>query len=373
MNREEELIELNRALQESNKKLKEELERKNTLINNLPCTVSWINSDLEYLAINDELENMFEINKGVFQRKKVGFLNSDNNPFLDFMSSFFQEGDSFRESEFSVNVNGEVKHQLVMAQKYKGGKEAVVIGFDTTEKVKLHEEITHGERLRTIGELSAGVVHEIKNPLTVIAGNADISLELLEDNELDQESLARLKLNIEKILKMNDRINTIINSLKNVARDSVHDEKEATPVTNILEETLAICKAKINKYGTIFEKEVSTDKNQTINCIEGQIIQVLVNLIGNATEVGMDKAEHWVNLIVSDEGDSIGFRVVDSGAGISEQVLDKMFDPFFTTKPKGVGTGMGLGICRKIALEHFGSLDYELFSGNTSFILKIPK
>lgn len=368
----EELTKLNKALQESNKQLMEELERKDALINNLPCTVSWINKDLEYLSINKELEELFDIGKGTFKRKKVGFLNKENNPFQNFMESLFAGSAMYGEVEFSLNVNGMVRHQLVMAQKYKGEEEAVVIGFDTTEKVKLKEKIDDGEKLRLIGELATGIVHEVKNPLSVILGNAEIAMDRLESQ--GAEAVEYSKKSFDRILKMTDRIDAIINGLKNLARDHSNDEKEPSSFFKILDESLLICKNKLTKYAARLEIDNSLDPEEDLMlpCIEGQIIQVIVNVVGNAAEANMDKDDNWVKLLIGREGNDLVLRVIDPGKGISEEVLEKIFEPFFTTKPKGIGTGMGLGICQRIVEEHDGELKYELFEGNTSFLIKLP-
>lgn len=367
----EELRNLNNALQESNRNLKEELERKDALINNLPCTVSWINSDLEYLSINKELEDLFEISKGTFERKKVGFLKKQDNPFLDFMQNLFDEKKMYSEIEYSINVNGEIHHQWVMAQKYKDEKEAVVIGFDVTEKAKLKEKIDDGEKLRLIGELATGIVHEIKNPLTVILGSAEMASERLDQNTPD--SIKYAQKSFEKILKMNDRINTIINGLKNLARDNSTDAMEPTDLALVIDESLVMCKNKLNKYAANLKLNNTVSKETRLSCIEGQVIQVLVNLIGNAAEENCGKDKNWINLDITEDENLVWFRVVDSGEGIPGEVLEKIFEPFFTTKAKGIGTGMGLGICQKIVENHVGELKYELIDGHTSFVFPIEK
>jgi C4-dicarboxylate-specific signal transduction histidine kinase len=364
----EELKRMNHALKESNQILKEELERKNTLIDHLPCTISWINSDLEYLSINKELEDLLDIHNAVFESKKVGFLKSEGNPFYEFMYNFFEKDLEFDQVEYTTEISGETKYNLVMAQKYKNRKEAVVIGFDVTDKRLMQNKILHDERLRSIAELSTGIIHEIKNPLSVIKGAADILSMHLEEKKYDKAPDF-----LDKINNMSDRILTIIDGLKNLARDTREDKREDTELAKIIEESTLIVKSRVNTSGVDFNITNSLSKDIKIKCIEGQIIQVLVNLIGNACEAASEYNEKWATLDISEDETHILIRVLDSGHGISEENLEKIFDPFFTTKPKGIGTGMGLGICKEIAEEHLGSLDYELFNGNTSFIFKLPK
>lgn len=364
----EELKRMNHALKESNRVLKEELERKNTLINHLPCTISWINSDLEYLSINKELEDLLDIHNTVFESQKVGFLKAEGNPFYEFIHNFFEKDLEFDQTEYTTTISGEQKYNLVMAQKYKNSKEAVVIGFDITEKKMLANQILHDERLRSIAELSTGIIHEIKNPLSVIKGSADILQMQFAD-----ENFNRAPEFLEKINKMSDRILTIIDGLKNLARDNRNDIKEPTLLSKILEESTLIVKNRVNTYGVDFNILNSLDDDIEIKCIEGQMIQILVNLIGNACE-GVSELEHkWVNLTIQEDEKNYIIRVTDSGNGIDENTLEKIFTPFFTTKPKGIGTGMGLGICKELAQEHGGSLNYELHNNHTSFVFHLPK
>ncbi len=371
MNQVNEILELKRmnsALKESNRILKEELERKNTLINHLPCTISWINDELDYLAINKELEDLLDVHNEVFEAQKVGFIKAEGNPFYDFIKNFFDEELDFDQVEYVTEISGEKKHNLVMAQKYKGQKEAVIIGFDITDKKQMENKILHDERLRSIAELSTGIIHEIKNPLAVIKGSAEIMAMKCEEKKYD-----KLDQFISKIDNMSDRILTIIDGLKNLARDTREDKRELTALSKIIEESSLIIKSRVQSNGVSFNTSNEIDSSTKINCIEGQIIQILVNLIGNSSEAVAQSAEKWVNLDITEDPQHILIRVSDSGHGIPEEVLEKMFNPFFTTKPKGIGTGMGLGICRELAEENLGSLNYELFNGHTSFELKLPK
>lgn len=362
-----ELREENETLKEQNKAYVEELTRMNSLISNLPCTVSWISKDLDYLSINKELQELLNVDFKEFEKKKVGFIKSVGNPFYEFVTNFFEQDLNFDEVEYSTDISGDTRHFLVMAQKVKENEQAVVIGFDITEKVNMREKIQNDERLRTIAELSTGIVHEIKNPLSVIKGSADI---ILAKEDLDLDIIFDLASRIDK---MSERILKIIDGLKNIARDNSGDEKELTILKDIIEESVLICKSKVYKHGVDFNILNETAENLKVHCIEGQIIQILVNLIGNACEAVSDLESKWVNLEIKETDTNITLSVIDSGSGIPAEILKRMFEPFYTTKTKEIGTGMGLGICRDLAKEHGGELVYNEVNGHTSFSLTLPK
>ena len=234
----EELEKKIKELEVKNTLLEDEIKRKNSLINNLPCTVSWINRNLEYISINSELEELFNFKAEDFQKKKVGFMQREGNPFYIFIKSFF-EGDKFYdEIEYSTDISGETKYHLIIAQKYKNNSEAVVIGFDITEKKNLQLKVSQDERLRIIGELATGIIHEINNPLTVIKGYTDHLKSTInpEDDELLEMA--------DKIMKMSDRISVIIDSLKNLGRDHINEKRVDSNVDNIIAEVSILAKPK---------------------------------------------------------------------------------------------------------------------------------
>ena len=126
-------------------------------------------------------------------------------------------------------------------------------------------------------------------------------------------------------------------------------------------------------YRVSYLVENRLSKNSRIKCIEGQIIQVLINLIGNACEALYECDQRIVKLIIDSDEDFTYFKVNDTGPGIPEEIVENIFKPFFTTKPKGVGTGMGLGICKDIALKHEGDLSVESNENGTTFTLCVHR
>ncbi len=355
--------------------LEDELKSRNRLINNLPCTVSWINKDLEYLSVNQELKNLFKeqlggMDKTKFSEQKVGFLQKEGNPFFTFISDFFENNEEYADCEYSTDISGELKCHLVMAQKYMDGTQAVVIGFDVTEKKKLQDKINKDERLRLIGELSTGVIHEINTPLSVIMNYTDLIKEAIESNS--KENAFKM---LDRIDLMSERMNTIVQGLKNLGRDNTDAKLENTSLSKIIDEIKILTKNKLMMYRTSLEIKNTLEPDATIKCVEGQIIQVLINLIGNsceAFEVNKSNQKNVINLIIENQDGKTLFKVIDNGPGIPSEIQDKIFKPFFSTKDKEQGTGMGLGICKEIANIHQGDLLLESSYQGTQFTLIIP-
>lgn len=355
------------------KSLENELDNRNQLINSLPCTVSWINNKLEYLSVNNELKNLFKEQLGNsldknFEVNKVGFLKKEGNPFYEFVVAFFNSNKEYDETEYSTDISGELKYHLIMAQKYNDNTEAVVIGFDITEKNNLQEKIANDERLRLIGQLSTGIIHEINNPLNVIMNYTDIIKEKIENGE--SEEVLRL---LDRIEVMSKRMTTIVDGLKNLGRDNRQARKEPTSIKKIIEEVEMLVKSKIMTNRVQFNIVNNIGDDQNISCIEGKVIQVLVNLIGNACEAfNSTNIENKIELKIEKDTDMINLSVIDNGPGIPEALEEKIFEPFFTTKDKETGTGMGLGICRDIAREHGGELSFKSDDTGTTFTLILP-
>ncbi|EQC46324.1 ATP-binding protein [Bacteriovorax sp. Seq25_V] len=363
----EELKELIKELEEKNSALQEELKQKDYLINHLPCTISWINSDLRYIAINNALEDLIGIQKKSIENQRVGFIQEDESQFTTFIKEFFLHHGDYSQIEINETINGKHKVFLIVAQKYKNSQEAIIIGFDITQTKLLESKLWHNDKLKTIAALSTGIIHEIKNPLSIIKGTTDL---LIHHDEFPEE---KKKSFIQKIDNMTDRIFNIIDGLKNLARDDYNDNLQKTKISKILEELDVLLRSKIISAKIDFRvKNLESIRNTVINCIEGQIIQILINLINNSIEAISDSEDRWIRVEVQKEDKLIHVKVTDSGPGIKDEDLEKIFLPFFTTKPKETGTGIGLGLCKDLAIKNKADLYYEPVNGHTSFTLVIP-
>jgi signal transduction histidine kinase len=225
-------------------------------------------------------------------------------------------------------------------------------------------------KLTSLGEMAGGLAHEINSPLNIIQARASDLQEAAEAAGL-VESATVLKAT-GSILRTAERIMAVVRGLRTFARDGRADRFEKVSVQSILEDTLALCRERFAAHGVPLEIS-SVDRDLTIECQHVQISQVLLNLLNNAFDAVQALPEKWVQVRVSEEGDSINISVTDSGRGIPREIAEKAMQPFFTTKPVGKGTGLGLSISNAIVEAHHGQLRIDSRGPNTRIILSLPK
>lgn len=230
-------------------------------------------------------------------------------------------------------------------------------------------QLIHSSRLAIVGEISAGIAHEINNPLAIISSSSHLLSRFNKSQEFDNATLARY---LGKINKSTERISLIVKGLKYFSSHS----DERTPkqncfIQNIIDETTPFCIDHLNSFDIKFE--VNNIPNQIINCHPVQISQVLINLLKNASDalVENEALDKWISINFREEEDYFYFIVSNGGDKISEDVASKIFNPFFSTKH--TGTGLGLSISQTIMKGHGGELYLDVNNySNTTFVVKHP-
>lgn len=225
----------------------------------------------------------------------------------------------------------------------------------------------HSAKLASLGEISAGVAHEINNPLSVILGHV-VSIEKKLAAGQTSPDLSR---NLQKIKEMSERINRIIKGLTYFSRNAENDPSQNFSLKNMLQEVQILCGMKIKEHGIKFNSSVPNE-DIIVSGMEVQVSQVLVNLIQNAIDAVKDSQNPVVELEVKAEGAICCLSVTDNGPGIPQEIQQKIFQPFFTTKPVGKGTGLGLSIAHGIAKQHKGDLTVKSKIGYTVFEFTLP-
>jgi two-component system, NtrC family, sensor kinase len=232
-----------------------------------------------------------------------------------------------------------------------GDVEGVIYIYrDITELRELEEQIIHAEKLATLGQLAAGVVHELNNPLTSIAVYSDYLLKKASATVSDEADVEKLR----RIVGSADRILKFTRDLVSYARPS-SERPVALDITQVVDQAIVFCSHLIDETGASVEREYE-DNLPAVYGVKGQLVQVLVNLITNACHampVGAGKLR--IEARAAGEGRLL-LRVSDTGRGIQEDNLKRIFEPFFTTKGEGQGTGLGLSIVRNIVEQHRGEI-----------------
>lgn len=255
------------------------------------------------------------------------------------------------------------------------------------------QQLIQQEKLASLGSLTAGIAHEIKNPLNFVTNFSQLSTELIDElNESDDEEdkqdiLKSLKSNLEKINHHGKRANSIVMSMLQHARGG-EGEKQMTDINQICNEFADLSyqgmRSKIQDFNCEIERKLDP-KLPLINVIPQDISRVILNLLNNAFYASNEKsmqvkqnqaAEPYrpvITITTLKQNEHVLIMIKDNGSGIPAHIKQKIFEPFFTTKPSGEGTGLGLSICNDIIKAHGGTMRVESETDKfTEFIITLP-
>jgi two-component system NtrC family sensor kinase len=239
------------------------------------------------------------------------------------------------------------------------------------EKHQMDEQIVETGKLASIGELAAGIAHEINNPVAIMVEEAGWIGDLLEEEEFKESSnLEEFKRALNQIRTQGKRCKDITYKLLSFARKTDPREQDVQ-LNDLLEELIALS-AQRAKYGNI---TIRTDFQENLPAVmvsQSEMQQVFLNLINNSIDA-MEKRGGEMVLRTRRDGNEVVVEVVDNGPGIARANLGRIFDPFFTTKPVGKGTGLGLSICYGIVKKYGGEIEVRSVPEvETAFSVKIP-
>lgn len=243
-------------------------------------------------------------------------------------------------------------------------KSICLVGTDIQIRKETELKMFSASKMASLGEMAGGIAHEINNPLAIISGKAEQIKKLVFKEPLNREKII---LGVEKIEETAFRISKIIRGLKSISRSGELDPLKLVSIKEIIEETLDLCRERMQSEGITLIQQVDSSLNLT--CRSTEIEQVLINLLNNSTDAVKTQKEPWIKISTQSTRTQITLTVTDSGKGIPKDILERMMDPFFTTKEVGKGTGLGLSISRRIMESHYGMLVYNQESPYTSFSL----
>jgi two-component system NtrC family sensor kinase len=250
----------------------------------------------------------------------------------------------------------------------------MAVGHDLTALRTLQSQVLHAEKLATVGQIAAGVAHEINNPLTsvqvcveAVLHKGMLALEGRVANRFEAHDVERLR----KIQEGAERIRKFTRDLTVYARPS---DREVEPVdlSEVVEHALSFCEPLLFAAKAALLPELAADLPR-IQAVRDNIMQVVTNLVSNAAQSLPDSGGTVRVRTFRATSASLGLSVADTGEGISDQDRDKVFEPFFTTKPAGRGTGLGLPVVKNIVLAHGGQIGFEPNpGGGTTFLVSLP-
>ncbi|HAH25979.1 MAG TPA: histidine kinase [Prolixibacteraceae bacterium] len=284
-----------------------------------------------------------------------------------------------------VELEGLVAERTVELTKQKEELEHTLNELRTTQA-----QLIQSEKMASLGELTAGIAHEIQNPLNFVNNFSEVNKELLIERkvEIDKGNLEEVKVlvkdvieNEEKILHHGKRADGIVKGMLQHSRSS-SGVKEPTNINALADEYFRLAYHGLRAKDKAFNVTMKTDLDQSIgniNIIPQDIGRVILNLITNAFYAVEEKKKQQLNgyeptvsVCTKKVDDKVLISVKDNGNGISPKVMDKIFQPFFTTKPTGQGTGLGLSMSYDIVKAHGGELKVETKEGEgAEFIIQL--
>ena len=332
-------------------------------------------------TIPDRTYHLYKFSHGYIGAAAPGDISGESWKLLGRAASVF----SLAYSRFKDLT--QARNDLIKLKQEKKRAEDALTELQATQK-----QLIQTEKMASLGELTAGIAHEIQNPLNFVNNFSDVSNELLEEMKAELEKgnaeeakaiAVDVKENLEKILHHGKRADAIVKGMLQHSRNN-SGQKELTDINVLAEEYLRLAyhglRAKDKFFNAKFETDLDPAINK-INIVPQEIGRVILNLINNSFYAVSEKKKNVSNgyepsVMVSTKkiNDKVEIRVKDNGNGIPQKVLDKIFQPFFTTKPTGQGTGLGLSLSYDIITKgHDGEIKVETKEGEGSaFIISLP-
>jgi signal transduction histidine kinase len=329
--------------------------------------------------------HLYKFSKGAISQSDASVISQESWDLLKRVASVF----SLAYSRFKDLTQARIDLQNLKAEKSRA--ENALAELKATQK-----QLIQSEKMASLGELTAGIAHEIQNPLNFVNNFSELNKELLTElnEEIDKGNYDEVKTiakdiidNEEKIHQHGKRADAIVKGMLQHSGSS-SGQKEPTDINTLADEYLKLAYHGLRAKDKSFNVKIKTDFDKNIghiNIIPQDIGRVVLNLINNAFYVVDEKKKHastssaqngyepTVSVSTKRTNDKVEISVADNGNGIPQKVLDKIFQPFFTTKPTGQGTGLGLSLSYDIVKAHGGELKVETKEGEGStFIIYLP-
>ena len=408
--------ELETTVQEQNTEIQTTEEKYQQIIENIGVGVAIVGPDMEILHLNPHMQQWFpHIKAAAGCLCHQSFQNPprdspcDNCPVV----KTFAEGKSF---ENTIKIVGERQDRYFRDTSFplhdRNGKviSAILLVEDVTQKLAFERELRQAQKLESIGQLAAGIAHEINTPIQYVGDNTLFIQEAFEDltsaisaydellqaaktnsvtdtiiknvrKSVDAADLPFLREEIPRAIEQSlegvRRVTEIVRAMRDFSHPG-SDQKSMVDLNNAIQNTITVAR---NEWKYVAEMELDLDPSlPEIQCFPGEINQVLLNIIVNAAHSITDVLQQHeaskgkISISTFQQEQAVVIRISDTGAGIPKDIQHRIFDPFFTTKGVGKGTGQGLAIAHTVITEkHGGNLHFETTPGKgTTFFIELP-
>jgi two-component system NtrC family sensor kinase len=357
---------------EMERRLYQQQEFARRLIDSFPDLIFVLNPEGQYTFTSPRVKEILGYDPEEYDWSALGErTHVEDRPALQTLfAEMFEGRRSFGSLEMRVrHKNGEwrrVRCHLSPLFDETGKIDGVIIsGRDVTDLKRLEEQLIQAEKLAAMGQMLAGVAHELNNPLTAILGVT----ELLRERAGLEESTKR---QLDLTHRQARRAARIVQNLLEFSRPAA-PQKKLLDVSNLIERTLQLHEHSLRRNNIQVEFHPQSGALSVIGDAN-QLVQVFLNLISNAEHAIREVRESGrIQIRIGRIGANVSVTFQDDGVGILPEAIPKLFDPFYTTKRPGGGTGLGLSICTAIVREHGGSIDVETLPvGGSAFTVFLP-
>jgi len=344
------------------------------IISNFPGAISLVRKG-KYVHANSHVCDITGLNLNQIIDQAVGGHNPDSDiPKLIHELEIDKNKRSLVKEITFETINGPKEHIVFLNRLHN--KDIIVVSLDVSQQKMIEKELAmqkvkteSSAKMAALGEMAAGVAHEINNPLAIIKVKSQIINKELTKDSSDKDFIFT---QLSSISSTVDRIAKIVRGLKNFARDGEHDPFQTSDISSIINDTLSLCQARLDSKNIDLIK-INTDSEVSIECRSVQISQVLLNLLNNAHDAVESLDKKWIKIELIEKNDIVQICVTDSGFGIPQSIREKLMQPFFTTKEIGKGTGLGLSLSRGLIESHKGRLFFDFDSAHTKVVIELPK
>lgn len=402
---------------ETERKLNHSTKQLSVIMDNLNVGVLMLSPDMEILEKNRQLLQWFpksDAEQEMFYHQIFNKPQEDET-YVDFpITHVFSTNKDLEISRDIITSAGLKDFRINISSIKNSAGEAIAalaIFEDITERLVIENDLRQAQKLESVGQLAAGIAHEINSPIQYVGDNLHFLKESFEEihgllncfesnwgqlkeqgvipeevnativDAIDDADLDYLREEIPQTLSQSIdgvmRVKKIVKAMKDFSHPG-EDEKTATNINKLIESTLTVCR---NEWKYVAKLETDFhEKLPILTCFASEISQVILNIVVNGAHAISEKTNSGkdglglITIKTRFQNELITIQVTDTGGGIPEKIREQIFEPFFTTKERGKGTGQGLSIARRVIVErHQGTMELVTDMGkSTTFIITIP-